>query len=388
MGMEQDYFREVANTVVKKIGSLLDQQVIVADDRGWVIASTDRRFMGKNLDTSPSRRMLHQLRVPIKIRDKCGQLMIIESNKPSVPPRMAEALVEMVINQIMLVESLPNQSDLKNKLIYDLLHGNSSDETSIIRQAQILGMDLNLPRAVLLIDASKYILGGDDRQLQQKVNTIIRSIVDFFMLPSDTICGYIGEGEVVVLKASSSRDLANWLRPKEKLDTSPSSWANLAALKRAANALLSKLRSETKQPITIGIGRYHPGILGLTASYQDARAALSLGLKFYGPNKVHCLDSLGIPAFVGISDERTKNDLATHLLKPLEKYPELMQTLEVFFDENCCPTSASKKLCIHRNTLTYRLDKIASLTGLDPRDFDSAVQLRLALTLKASSRNE
>ncbi|WP_369128003.1 helix-turn-helix domain-containing protein [Ligilactobacillus salivarius] len=37
---------------------------------------------------------------------------------------------------------------------------------------------------------------------------------------------------------------------------------------------------------------------------------------------------------------------------------------------------------MHRNTLNYRLDKIASLIGLDPRRFDEAVQIRLALLLR------
>ncbi|MCY7322639.1 MAG: helix-turn-helix domain-containing protein, partial [Phormidesmis sp. CAN_BIN36] len=40
---------------------------------------------------------------------------------------------------------------------------------------------------------------------------------------------------------------------------------------------------------------------------------------------------------------------------------------------------------IHRNTLSYRLDKITSLTGLNPRQFDDAVQIRLALLLRSLS---
>ena len=35
------------------------------------------------------------------------------------------------------------------------------------------------------------------------------------------------------------------------------------------------------------------------------------------------------------------------------------------------------------DTLGYRLDKVALLTGLDPRHFDDAVQIRLSLLLRA-----
>jgi carbohydrate diacid regulator len=86
---------------------------------------------------------------------------------------------------------------------------------------------------------------------------------------------------------------------------------------------------------------------------------------------------------VGVSDEATKVDLATHLLSPIAHESELLQTLESFFAHDCSPTSTAKSLSIHRNTLGYRLEKITLLTGLDPRRFDDAVQMRLALTLRA-----
>jgi len=42
-------------------------------------------------------------------------------------------------------------------------------------------------------------------------------------------------------------------------------------------------------------------------------------------------------------------------------------------------------LAIHHNTLTYRLQKIALLTGLDPRRFEEATQIYLALLLRSFS---
>jgi carbohydrate diacid regulator len=86
---------------------------------------------------------------------------------------------------------------------------------------------------------------------------------------------------------------------------------------------------------------------------------------------------------VGVADENTKIDLAKYLLSPLDHERELLSTLDVFFTENCCPSATAKQLSIHRNTLSYRLDKIASLTGLDPRKFDNAVQMRLCLLLRS-----
>ncbi len=89
-------------------------------------------------------------------------------------------------------------------------------------------------------------------------------------------------------------------------------------------------------------------------------------------------------AFVGVPDEQTKLDLSTYLLSPLSHAPELLQTLTVFFAQNCCPSATAKQLSVHRNTLSHRLDKITALTGLDPRRFDDGVQIRLALLLRNS----
>ena len=75
---------------------------------------------------------------------------------------------------------------------------------------------------------------------------------------------------------------------------------------------------------------------------------------------------MGVAGFVGISDDRTKHELAQYLLGPLDHEPELLHTLSTFFAANCSPSATASDLAIHRNTLSYRLDKIAALTGLDP----------------------
>jgi carbohydrate diacid regulator len=186
-----------------------------------------------------------------------------------------------------------------------------------------------------------------------------------------------------VLKASDSRNLETWIRQEDGPDPPAPSWANLAALHRAAGALLERVRDNGYECACIGVGRYHPGVEGLARSYADARAALSLGQRFHADSRVHSLDALGIAAFVGLADEDTKVSLARHLLSPLDHEANLLQTLNAFFAADCCPSVTAARLDIHRNTLSYRLAKIANLTGLDPRCFDDAVQMRVALVLRS-----
>jgi carbohydrate diacid regulator len=110
--------------------------------------------------------------------------------------------------------------------------------------------------------------------------------------------------------------------------------------------------------------------------------ALSLGRSVQGEEHVHSIEELAVAVFVGAADHRAKVDLARQLLAPLEDEPHLAQTLELFFQQDASASTAASRLSIHRNTLSYRLDRITALTGLDPRRFDDAVQLRLALFLR------
>ena len=85
-----------------------------------------------------------------------------------------------------------------------------------------------------------------------------------------------------MLKASSTKDLVEWANGSgDNLPMNPS-WSNLAALKKASAGLLTDLKRDTNVELSIGIGRYHPGIAGLARSYEDARAAILLDIASAG----------------------------------------------------------------------------------------------------------
>jgi carbohydrate diacid regulator len=392
MAIVSGLFEEVARVVADRAAELLGTHIYVLNGHGALAAASVREESSTHPEWDYHALEPDCLRVPIRLDGQEGAVLVAPpAGGDLLSPRLTRAVIELTVNQAAVLDRLPDQHELKNRFIHDLLRGDAGDEADILRESQILGLDIARPRAVILIDASDYIVDGDssalgrgtEARLQHSLvrsRLVISSVVRFFRLPSETICAYIGNGEIAILKATSTQDLIDWTSADKTMNRS---WANLAALKRAAGGLLDRIRADTGAAINVSIGRYHPGIHGLAHSYEDARAALSLGRRFLGQNRVHCLDELGIAAFVGVSDERIKTDLATHLLSPLDHEPELLQTVAVFLAEDCCPSSTAKRLSIHRNTLTYRLEKSASLTGLDPRRFDDAVQIRLALVVRS-----
>ena len=56
---------------------------------------------------------------------------------------------------------------------------------------------------------------------------------------------------------------------------------------------------------------------------------------------------------------------------------EMIATAEAFLENNLNLSETSRNLFMHRNTLSYRLDKIERETGLNIRNFSDAVTFRV-----------
>ncbi|RDI55172.1 PucR family transcriptional regulator [Nocardia mexicana] len=66
-------------------------------------------------------------------------------------------------------------------------------------------------------------------------------------------------------------------------------------------------------------------------------------------------------------------------LAPLDRYPNLLETLERYIGNDLDRKSAARDLHIHANTFDYRLKRIATLTGYTPSVPSDLARLRAAL---------
>lgn len=142
--------------------------------------------------------------------------------------------------------------------------------------------------------------------------------------------------------------------------------------------------------VAAGISRPCEGLRVLREAYREAKDAVSIAQElgdfeqttFYGDLKLYQLllalkeHNLG---HMGRFYEETLSPLVAH---DERKQSELIRTLAGFFDANGNLAQAAKDLDVHRNTLVYRLDKIAELTNLDLDDADNRLILQLALKIQ------
>ena len=65
-----------------------------------------------------------------------------------------------------------------------------------------------------------------------------------------------------------------------------------------------------------------------------------------------------------------------------ENSMELLRTLEAYFEHNGNLSQTAEAMYIHRNTLLYRMERIAEITNLDLNDPENRLALQLALRIQ------
>ena len=63
------------------------------------------------------------------------------------------------------------------------------------------------------------------------------------------------------------------------------------------------------------------------------------------------------------------------------KDADLVQSVNVLFENNLNLSETSKKTFLHRNTLLYRLNKIQKETGYDLKNFNDAMSFKLLMLI-------
>ena len=122
----------------------------------------------------------------------------------------------------------------------------------------------------------------------------------------------------------------------------------------------------------------------LPAAYKDIVLAMHIGNIFKSSDHIYAYSTLGLGRLLyNIPADEVETYLNNHinidLLSSLDA--ETLNLLEAFFDNDLSLAETSRKMFIHRNTLIYRLDKFADLTGYDVRKFSDAITVKLSLML-------
>ncbi|CAA0120113.1 Uncharacterised protein [Mycolicibacterium vanbaalenii] len=115
----------------------------------------------------------------------------------------------------------------------------------------------------------------------------------------------------------------------------------------------------------LGIGMARRGIAGALTSLTDAHLALGTTT---GAGKVAWFADNWLEALVVAGSDRL-HDVLQVAVATSRTHPHLAETVHAFAAADMSIAKTANAVHLHANTVTYRLDRWADLTGMDPRTF-------------------
>ena len=157
--------------------------------------------------------------------------------------------------------------------------------------------------------------------------------------------------------------------------------AELGSVREASCALARDLAAHDA---SVGMSGAHHGLAKLAVSYAEAREAVEIAVGTGIQGRAIAFDEVLIDSILRSSHhaDRILEDTIGPLLKyDAERQSELVPTLRAYVDAGFNLTKSAELLCVHPNTVVYRMRRIRELSGRDPHAPDDLLLLHLGLKL-------
>jgi sugar diacid utilization regulator len=291
--------------------------------------------------------------------------VVARSGDPEKVRRAAEAVLRVLDDAVGVLvdghqserrEMIRHEEALRREFVDDLLRGDA-DVARMVERAQPFGIDLGKSHHVALA-----ALQEPDGPVDRAAIALERAVVDRFG-DRDVLVATKDGAVVVVVPAGPAAASGR------TVDVGSVIHAQLG-------------RIDGGRPWRVAAGRAFPGAYGVARSYEEAREALlfadRLGLD---ADVVHARDLL-IYRVLG-RDQAAIVDLVNDVLSPLQQSRSgaemLLGTLQEYFNAGDVATEAARRLHVSVRTVTYRLTRVAELTGYSVARPDQRFSLHAAV---------
>jgi sugar diacid utilization regulator len=314
---------------------------------------------GVDLYLSAARRVWDQLPAVVRNRSNAAVraaaqavLQVVEDAVAAFAEGHAEAGRELV----------RREETLRRELIDDLLRGDAH-LGELAQRAEPFGLDLTRAHQVALARPEQRLPA-----IEAAISSLERAVLDRF--GDRDVLVATKDGLVVVLA----------LADEDPRTGTTHRHATRAGLGTLIHAELSRLRRGS--PWCVAVGRAHPGAYGIARSYEEAREGLTTAARLRLDTPIVEARDLLIYRVL-FRDQPAIVDLVHSTLDPLRQArggaQPLLDTLEAYFGRGGVATAAATQLHLSVRAVTYRLDRVRTLTGYDATDPQHRFTLQAAV---------
>ena len=258
--------------------------------------------------------------------------------------RIAAAQIERLI--VAYKEKFDRNNFFQNLLLDNLLL------VDVYNRAKKLHVDINVPRVVYMVESNE--------ETDSAVSELLKNM---FTAQNGDYITAVDENSIILIKA---------MEPGHGHDE----------MMQVAHTIVDMINTEIMINVKVAFGTMVQELKDVSKSYKEAKMALNVGKIFYAERNISAYATLGIGRLI--------YQLPVNLCKmfieeifgeriPEELDEETLHTVNKFFENSLNVSETSRQLFLHRNTLVYRIEKLQKTIGLDIRNFDDALTLKIAL---------
>lgn len=370
--------RKMAEMIVKKMKELTELNMNVMDKHGTIISSSDPTRIGTlheaavdvvrygeeliitEQNASRWEGTKPGINMPIYFESEIVGVIGISGLMTEVVPfgRAVKMMTELLMQQSYLAEQVEMKERSKTYLVQELIM--KTEQTtieSLYARGELLDVNLYLPRVIIILQ----IKTNEDLRAFRS-----RDIVKLFRNEKETLIAQYGQGRVIILAEISTYKTGRHMK-KDLLEIS---------------AKIYSLLTEWFQTDSyITIGRPCNDIAELADSFREMVKILDFVRSRSDNGGIFHMEDTSIELILSEVKKVSALRIITQILGELVLHPNLLESLQAFYDSNMNLGIAAQKLGIHRNTLLYRLNRVETFIGEDPRNFQQAMRIQLGLLL-------
>jgi len=284
--------------------------------------------------------------------------------------RLTKAITELFLERELTQKELRTEYFLREKFV-DVVISNTANSMSpkINRIAKTLGLKLDLPRTIALIDLTDLInnytseYGSSELVLERTEKLSIQKITEVGLISENDLAIMLDK-ELIILKCF------------ERFDNKK--------IHQWAEKVLDTLSLKDRALFHCGIGAITSSINEYHNSYEQAKYCLvQCKKKSTAIYTIYDRDIIVHYALYVAADsplQLSLKSIVKSLLGTNFESAEMQLTILALLENNLNINVTANHLHIHRNTLIYRLTCLKNETGLDPAHLvDDAILCRLLL---------
>ncbi|MCP8966996.1 CdaR family transcriptional regulator [Ectobacillus ponti] len=377
-----------AQRIVEDMYHIANYNLIFANEEGIIIASVDQSRIGDlhegALEVLRTKRKvviehdgqyrgaLTGITYPLFLYKRIVGVIGITGAEAEVGKigEVVKRVVEMLVKEVYTERQRELEYTARESFVQDWLLQEQEDEQLCASRGLLLGIDVSLPRAAgifeVIHNGSVFLAEPGGLQKQHSKSSIVKRVKELLPNAESDVIVPIGGSRYVVLFAVP--DMTEWER-KDYISGS------ILSLKEW-------LENELGSAVAAGVGQCGQGVAGVKQSYWEGEKAVYFSKKRTGSPATFYHD-LRLERLIYDLQPASRKEYVRSILQ-LDRLPDpqqALETLRLLFKHNHSITEVAQELHIHKNTVQYRLNKIRDLTGFDPRTFEDAAVLHLAVVL-------